>query len=221
MSSNNRTEISIIEGFQLILNNKLKFAALFILLFMLMIVILGKLDLLPEDNSEPRFTLTEISVDTAVPVAEAAEPEYPARIIIDRVGTDVVVNNPSSTSIRVLDHELLSGVVRYPTSAKLGELGNVVIFGHSSFLPVVRNENFKAFNGIEKLLPGDVIRVQSEGTEYQYKVTDVYEADATNAAIPLTKDSKKLTLSTCNSFGDLDDRHVVEAEFVGSTQLSS
>lgn len=221
MNSRKDTETSIIDGFQLILNNKFKFVLVFLVLFILMIVILGKLDLLPEDNSEPRLTLTEVSVDTTVPAAIAAEPEYPTRIIIDRIGTDVVVKNPSSTNIQVLDNELLGGVVRYPTSAKLGELGNVVIFGHSSHLPVVRNQYFKAFNGIEKLLPGDVIRVQSAGTEYQYKVTDVYEASADDTVIPLTKKSKKLTLSTCNSFGDLSDRHVVEAEFVGSTERAS
>lgn len=206
---------------------KWKFAAVFVLVFGASFVVLAHLDLLPEEESsirEVRERTSSVSISYAAPSEEepaVTEPEMPVRIEASKVGMSVPVNNPASRDIATLDAALNSGSVRYPTSAKLNELGNIVVFGHSSHLPIVRNESFKAFNGIEKLVPGDTVSVFSETTEYTYEVTRVYEADADTAVIPLTKDSKKLTLSTCNSFGDLDDRFVVEAEFVGSHMRST
>jgi len=187
--------------------------------------VLGRLDLLPEPDTSKRLsTITIAKAQDSFPVAEkdvVETPEAPVRVVAKSVGVDVVVNNPVKTDIVSLDNSLLSGVVRYPTSANLGENGNVVIFGHSSYLPVVKNKNFKAFNGLQHLTEGEIIEVYGENVVYQYAVDRVYEADATNSRIPLTKNGKKLTLSTCNSFGDLNDRYVVEAYFVGSKEISS
>tara|TARA_B100000745_G_scaffold300596_1_gene255729 strand:- start:581 stop:1261 length:681 start_codon:yes stop_codon:yes gene_type:complete len=209
-----------------ILRNKWKFLAIFVIAFLTFVWILGRLDLLPEpDTSKSLSTITiskeKNSFPAAAAIALAKTVENPTRVVIDSVGVDVEVNNPFKTDISSLDNSLLSGVVRYPTSGKLGENGNVVIFGHSSYLPVVKNEYFKAFNGLQNLKRGEIIEVHGEGLVYEYEVSRVYEADATDTRIPLTKDSKKLTLSTCNSFGDLNDRHVVEAYFVGSKKISS
>ena len=57
--------------------------------------------------------------------------ELPIKIEIPKINLSAVVVNPTITTVAVLDKELLKGAVRYPTSAKLGEDGNVVLFGHS------------------------------------------------------------------------------------------
>ncbi|XKT75470.1 MAG: sortase [Patescibacteria group bacterium UBA2103] len=209
-----------------IFKNKWKFLAFSVLAFIFFVWILGKLDLLPEpDTSKSLSTITIASAAAAFPVVtdveEVVVPEKPLRVSIPSLDIDVRVNNPYKSDIKTLDAALYDGVVRYPGSGMLGENGNVVIFGHSSYLPVVKNEYFKAFNGVQKLSTGDVIEVYGLDTVYRYEVASVYEADATDTRIALSKDSKKLTLSTCNSFGDLNDRYVVEAYFVGSTQISS
>jgi len=127
----------------------------------------------------------------------------------------VTVANPNTTDIAVLDTALLSGVVRYPTSAALGEEGNVIIFGHSSGLPVVHNSAFKAFNGLEKVKRGDEIFVSSDTKEYRYVVLSVAKETATSdTAIPLTVEGHILTLATCDSFGKQTDRIVVTAVLV-------
>lgn len=207
-----------------ILWNKWKFLAVFVLAFLTCVWILGRLDLLPEpDTSKSLSTVTVAKASDSFPtqkeVVVTESLEKPLRVVAKSVGVDVVVNNPVKTDIASLDASLLTGAVRYPTSAKLGENGNVVIFAHSSYLPIVKNENFKAFNGLENLSKGEIIEVYGNDVVYQYAVDRVYQADATDTRIPLTKDGKKLTLSTCNSFGDLNDRYVVEAYFVGSTQI--
>lgn len=148
-------------------------------------------------------------------------PVIPTKISIPAVSIEVPILNPESTEVEALDKALYSGVVRYPLSAQLNEEGNVFIFGHSSHLPVVHNQMFKAFNNIENLKVGDAIRLSGKndsGVEetHIYHVTSVRQADATEAMIDISRNGKKrLTLSTCDSFTGKTARWVVEAEFVG------
>jgi LPXTG-site transpeptidase (sortase) family protein len=111
--------------------------------------------------------------------------------------------------------------VRYPTSAKLAEEGNVILFGHSSYLPVVRNQAFKTFDDIQKLVAGDQVLVYSHARVYTYNVVSVTKENAESAALPLTVVGKRLTLSTCDSFGTKSDRFVVVADFVESNPILS
>lgn len=145
---------------------------------------------------------------------------FPVRIFFDTLDKEVPVLNPESREIVDLDRALLSGAVRHPDSANFEDTGNIFILAHSSYLPNVFNKNFQAFNGIQKLKWGDVIRVQSEDKEYVYKVDRVYEAKASSIVVPNSRGVAKLTLSTCNSFGSKDDRFMVEAALVSSTDLN-
>ncbi|PIR86425.1 hypothetical protein COU13_00980 [Candidatus Kaiserbacteria bacterium CG10_big_fil_rev_8_21_14_0_10_43_70] len=172
------------------------------------IVALSSLPQLGEEASTDRSSV-ESAKSTVI-----AEPE---RILINGVDIDLPVLNPESTNIAVLDEALLHGTVRYPGSARLGEDGNLFIFGHSSGLPVVRNQMFKAFNRLPELEEGDVITVIGGGFEYVYRVTAIRLTDVDEALVDLSqKNRKKLTISTCNSFGAKSERWVVEADFVGS-----
>jgi LPXTG-site transpeptidase (sortase) family protein len=170
-------------------------------------------DLLPE----PIGTREAMSTNSEIAATENTNlPEAPVRVVAASIGLDEMVLNPESTDIKVLDEALLKGTVRYPNSAPLGVDGTMLLFGHSSYLPVVRNQNFKAFNGIQKLQTGSVVSVFSDTTEYRYTVTGVRKADASEDVIELPSVGKHLTLVTCNSFGTKSDRFVVTADFVGT-----
>jgi LPXTG-site transpeptidase (sortase) family protein len=211
---------------------KWSFLILYVLVFGLSLGTLARLDLLPEPlpgeviEAEERSPLIIESEESAqnpsgTVAAVAALSEVPVKIVAASIGLEVSVQNPVSTVIEALDQALLKGAVRYPTSAKLGEDGNVVIFGHSSYLPIVHNLNFRAFNGIQNLSLGDEIMVYSEGRVYIYAVERVEEASAEEDGIPLSVSGKKLTLATCDTFGEKSDRFVVTANFVRSHALSS
>ena len=144
---------------------------------------------------------------------DSASPEMPVRIVAKSIGLDKTTATPASTDVETLDTALLGGTVRYPTSARLGEEGTVLIFGHSSYLPIVRNQNFKAFNGIQKLKTGETISVYSATAEYRYTVTGVRLANATEDVVELPATGKFLALVTCDSFGTKSDRFVVTAQF--------
>ena len=149
--------------------------------------------------------------ETRAPIAE------PTRLVIRSIALDLPVGNPSTTDVAALDALLSKQVVRYPTSGKLGEVGNVLIFGHSSHLPVVHNQLYKAFNGLPDLTEGTLIEVIGSGYTYTYQVTSIRKTDASEEVIDLTgKGKAKLTLSTCDTFGAKSSRWVVEADFVSA-----
>ncbi|MBP9772025.1 MAG: sortase [Candidatus Pacebacteria bacterium] len=142
--------------------------------------------------------------------------DTPVRIIIDAINVDAKIMNPASRSIEALDAALMEGVVHYPGSGNLEDTSNMFLLGHSTGFRVVNNEAYKVFNGLKNLKENDVIRVQSEGNEYLYRVKHVGLVNAEETEINLRSSVKMLTLATCNVFGAKEERYVVSAEFVGS-----
>ncbi len=178
------------------------------------------IDFLPQ---APTATAS-ISTPLAPPVSEELVPAapqffaaHPTTLLIDTLNKEIPILNPESRVVSSLDEALLKGVVRHPDSADLINTGTIFILGHSSYLPNVLNKNFQAFNGIQKLMPGDTLRLRSSDGEYVYSVDRVYEAKASAATVPIQWGSAKLVLATCDSFGSKDDRFVVEATLVSKT----
>lgn len=182
------------------------FAGIFLFVFFISSTLLVLIDFVPEPKNETKT------------VREAAPPhgvvEAPVRIVIPSIGVDTSIENPTSVSLSDLDDALLRGAVRYPGSALLGEEAPMFLFGHQSYLPVVRNQAFKAFNDLQKLDAGDEIMVYGDSGVYTYRVDSLERVEAAEALIPLTPGTRSLTLSTCNSFGDPGERYVISASFV-------
>lgn len=191
-----------------------RFAFWFVAIFFVTYGFLAAVDALPEPVRSD-----DASNGSGPAIENPEQPEAPVRIVARTIGMDNNVLNPESTDAALLDEALLHGTIRYPTSALLGEDGTVALFGHSSYLPIVRNQNYKAFNGIQKLKVGDTVSAYSETTEYRYTVTEVVEADASDAVVPLRNDGKFLVLVTCDSFGQKSDRFVVYASLEGTYAL--
>ncbi len=191
------------------------FAGAFILLFVISYVALAAADVLPESVSN--------GTEGETPSEEIASvgAESPVRIVANSIELDATIANPASTNVEVLDAALLKGAVRYPTTALLGEEGTMLLFGHSSYLPVVHNSAYKAFNNIQKLEKGDIVSVLSGTREYRYKVAGIRVADATEDVIQLATIGKHLVLVTCDSFTKKTSRFVVTAEFVGTYSLGN
>jgi len=164
---------------------------------------------------------TNGSVDESPVTTPASVKELPVRIVVKKIGVDATVANPQSTNLTVLDNALHDGAARYPTSALLGEQGTTVIFGHSSYLPVVHNQTYKTFSGIQTLKKGETISVYSGTREYRYAVTSVRVANAEEDVVELAQRGKQLVLITCDSFSKKSSRFVVTADFVGTYSLAS
>jgi len=215
--------VELIQASKRAYTKKWTFLVLSFCVFFVNVLVLGQMDLLPNPApalaSSPKTVLTVYPVVATSTLAQVVS-ELPMKIEIPAINLATSISNPTSTVIETLDQDLLKGAVRYPTSAELGETGNVVLFGHSSYLPVVINQAYKAFNGIQKLVKGDTITVYGVDTAYTYTVRTVSKESTNDAGIPLKVAGRVLTLSTCDSFGTKTDRFVVVADFVESHSIA-
>ncbi len=184
------------------------------------VLILSSFDLLPDNSLAGTQTPTLSNTQKQIEVTTGVV--LPEKIEIPKLKLTAIVANPTTTNAEVLDKDLLYGAVRYPTSGTLGADGkNVVLFGHSSYLPVVHNQAYKTFDGIQTLTKGDQILVTGAGKTYVYEVETVATANAQTDGIPLTVTGSKLTLVTCDSFKTKSDRYVVIAHLVESYPRAS
>ena len=143
----------------------------------------------------------------------------PIRLVIEKIGVDTPVENPQSRDIAVLDNALLKGVVHYPGSGSLESNTNVFLFGHSTNWTTVHNQAFKSLNRLVELQLDDEIKLFSGEKKYTYKVTSVSLVDQNEALVKFETGKRKLTLSTCDSFGKKTDRFVIEADFISENLI--
>ena len=192
--------------------------------FLLLTTLLVSIDFVPELRTNAFEQNATSSQDVVVYTKEAVhkpsvpESTVPTRIAIEKIGLDTTIVTPESTAIEILDRALLNGAVHYPGSGVLGENANMLLFGHSSYLPVVNNKAFKAFNELSKLTKGDVITVYSETHVYTYETESVLLSEAEDVRVEFDSIKPKLTLATCNSFGAKQERWIVTAELVSKEQ---
>lgn len=217
--------IRLIQTGKRIYARKWSFLGFFLLVFTWSVFVLAGLNLLPEASQVPTDPIVNLSTSPLVATTVATSSstlgvELPVKIAIPAINLAVTIANPITTNVNALDQLLLRGAVRYPTSAELGENGNVILFGHSSYLPIVFNQSYKTFDGIQRLTNGDLITVYSSDAAYVYAVQSVTKESANDATIPLSVAGRVLTLSTCDSFGKKTDRFVVVANFVESHPIS-
>ncbi|OGG79591.1 hypothetical protein A3A39_02060 [Candidatus Kaiserbacteria bacterium RIFCSPLOWO2_01_FULL_54_13] len=159
--------------------------------------------------------LGETPVNSEQQTANSQPTVLPERIVISEIDLDLPVQNPETRDIATLDEFLKDGPVRYVDSARLGEKGNVLIFAHTSHLPVVKNQMYKAFNRVPELEAGDSITIQGDGKSYLYTVRSVRKANVEDALIDLSPTlGQKLTLVTCDTLTSKDSRFILEADFV-------
>ncbi len=205
---------------------KWSFFGLFAFTFLGGVAMLGRFDLLPVMPPASAATAAAVVADPIVSMDSLGSrsitvAELPIKIEIPRINLSATILNATTTVVTVLDEALLKGAVRYPTSARLGETGNMILFGHSSYLPIVGNQAYKTFNGIQKLSEGDAVVVYSSDKAYTYRVKSISKESANDASIPLLVSGSVLTLATCDSFGAKTDRFVVVADLVESHSIST
>lgn len=215
-----------------VMASKLHFLAAFFFIFTLSYGVLYALDFYPEpitsmskDVKEPAPAVVNpvviapvVATNTESTLAVGAD-TLPVELTIPSLDRNVTVLNPASNSVSAMDAALLKGAIRHPDSATFGEEGNMLILGHSSYLPTVHNRNFQALNGIQNLKWGETIKLSSKDTVYTYKVEKTYKAKASGYTVPVKGKGKTLTLITCNSFASTDDRYVVEATLISTKKL--
>jgi sortase A len=117
-------------------------------------------------------------------------------VVVEGVGTD----------------DLKKGPGHYPTSARIGAIGNVVISGH-------RTTYLAPFNRVDELHAGDPIVLETQSFWYTYTVTSesVVQPTAIEVTYPVPghlgsrPTQRLLTLTTCNPKYSARTRLIVQA----------
>ena len=152
-------------------------------------------------------------IDAIDPTASQAVSPDP-RLIIPKLNVDVPVH--FGIALSEVMPAMNNGVAHYRiagASAFPGEVGNLVITGHSAGDIYSSNPYKYIFSGLERLEDGDLIYINYNSVRYTYKVVKKEVVDPSNVAA-LVVDTKKpiLTLVTCTPLGTSRNRLLVTAE---------
>ena len=138
------------------------------------------------------------------------------KLIIPKLNVDVPVHFGISNDTETVNNAMNNGVAQFiipGATAYPGQIGNLIITGHSAG-DVYSNNQYKfIFSGLERLNVGDTIYINYESKRYTYSVvgSEIVEPDDLEA---LTKETNKpmLTLVTCTPLGTSRYRLLVHAE---------
>lgn len=138
-----------------------------------------------------------------------------AKVIIPKINVEIpVVYDEPSIQEAAIQQALERGVVHYATTASPGELGNSVIFGHSSNNILNKGKYKFAFVLLSKLNPGDTFYLTKDGKRYAYRVFDKKIVPPTDFSVlePVPGKPATATLITCDPPGTSINRLVITAE---------
>ncbi len=147
---------------------------------------------------------------------------YDPEIIIPKIGVRAPVIYDAD--LETIIEKLRSGVVRYEGTADPGQVGNVVIFGHSSDLPWSTGQYKTIFALLDKLTVGDEMILPVGPNRYVYKVSQLKIVKSSDLTVLSRTPTPILTLVTCYPIGTTLNRLVVIANQtdgpIGSTQTT-
>jgi sortase A len=156
------------------------------------------------------------SIDPTVTRTISPDP----KLLIPKLNIDVPVHFGINTSEVMsamnngVAHYRIAGADAFP-----GQVGNLVITGHSAGDVYSSNPYKYIFSGLERLEYGDQIYINYESTRYTYKVTKKEVIEPTNvAALIVETDKPLLTLVTCTPLGTSRYRLLVTAEQIYPAQ---
>ena len=158
---------------------------------------------------------------TAIDPTIAANVGDEERLIIPKLNIDVPIlfgyANDSDSIMEGMNH----GVVHWSipgASALPGEIGNLVITGHSAGDIYTSNQYKFIFSGLERLTENDLLYVDYGGVRYTYAVTKLETVEPTDVSkLIYETDKPMLTLITCTPLGTSRYRLLVSAEQIAPT----
>lgn len=167
----------------------------------------------PGNSEDTGITAIDPTITTAVSADN--------RLMIPKLNVDVPVHFGIPNDTDSVNAAMENGVAQFSipgASALPGEIGNLVITGHSAG-DIYSNNQYKfIFSGLERLTNGDLIYIDYNGTRYTYSVTKMETVEPNNvSALVYDTDKPMLTLITCTPLGTSRYRLLVTAEQISPT----
>lgn len=133
-------------------------------------------------------------------------------IIIPKINVSAPIVYADSVAEDEVMKDLESGVVHYANTAKPGENGNAVIFGHSSNDWWESGDYKFVFALLGKLEVGDQIQVNYSSRKYVYEVTEKKVVEPSEVSVLNPTPNPVLTLITCTPPGTAWQRLIIVAK---------
>lgn len=161
------------------------------------------------------------AIDPTVTEAPSADP----RLIIPKLNVDVPVHFGISNDENTVIQAMENGIAHFAipgANALPGQVGNVVLTGHSSGDVYSSNPYKFIFSGLERLVPGDLIYINYNSVRYTYSVTRLETVEPTDvSALVYNTPKPVLTLITCTPLGTSRYRLLVTAEQINPAPTTS
>ncbi len=161
----------------------------------------------PDDGS---VSTSIEAIDPTITQAVSADP----RLIIPKLNIDVPIAFGISTND--VNEAMNHGVAQFMipgADAMPGQVGNLVISGHSAGDIYSSNPYKFIFSGLERLEEGDLMYINYNSVRYTYQMTKREVVEPTNvAALIYPTDKPMLTLITCTPLGTSRYRLLITGE---------
>ncbi len=159
------------------------------------------------------------AIDPTVTQAVSPEP----RLIIPKLNVDVPVAFGISTA--EVDSAMNRGVAQFAipgANALPGQVGNLVLSGHSAGDIYSSNPYKFIFSGLERLQVGDLIYINYNSVRYTYQMTKSETVEPSDvSALIYTTDRPMLTLITCTPLGTSRYRLLISAEQISPSYTNN
>lgn len=154
----------------------------------------------PSNNT---FSLPPRAIDADI-ILEIPKIEVQVPVILDVDGKN------KSEYYKALE----GGVAQMKNTSHPGEPGNVVIFGHSSYLSWAGGDYKEIFKRFDELEPGDKVSIllKNDDKTLYYQVVERKIIDANRIDVIKQTDDDRLTLLTCWPPGTTEKRMMVIAK---------
>lgn len=123
-----------------------------------------------------------------------------------------------------INNYLNEGVMFYPRTGKIGQVGNPVIFGHSNFYRTGKGKYKTIFADIMNMDVGQedemwvyVKTDTGDYDQYKYRITESYETNPENVSILKPKGGKELTVFACTD--GLNGRWILRGKLIEQDEM--
>ncbi|MEZ4180501.1 MAG: sortase [Candidatus Doudnabacteria bacterium] len=141
----------------------------------------------------------------------------PNQIWIPSLAVKAPIQYVDQATELVFQEALQEGVVQYPNTAPVGEIGNTYIFGHSSDFTFAKGDYKTVFALLPEIKINDEIYISNEqGAVFEYRVFEQFVALNTDTFL-LDQDTNGqaiLTLQTSYPIGTALKRYIVKSHLI-------
>lgn len=171
----------------------------------------------------PFVTPSRTVSDTPIIVDTASAVDSQPMVIIPKINVEIpVIYDAPNIEEHTIQAALEHGVVHYPTTPDPGQMGNAVIFGHSSNNILNKGSYKFAFVLLNRLQDGDIFYLTKDGKRYAYKVYKKEVVKPTDVGVLGTQDKPATaTLITCDPPGTSINRLIVVGEQISPDPASN